>query len=730
MKRYIISIVMWAVANCAMAQQIVSPDKFLYETQAVGTASVSGCEAQEGIAIIPETVEIGGTTYTITEIGDNAFANTTLAAISLPNTITKIGNGAFEGCMATFIRMSPAVTAIGERAFYNCKAIGHIDLPESLETIGNSALSGSSVYTVGTENLPRLQTLGDYAFSDSRLLETPKMEHISYVGNGAFSGCSFLQTVYLPDDAREISDNMFASCSSLRSISLPEGVTRIGNYAFAGSALESIDLSQYRGKIGVGAFNKCNGIDRLSLPADNPYCRVSGDGKVLYSRDPHELLSVLPTAETLVIEYGVTGTYVTDSVAGQSVSPLDGDFWGLTSLELPCTWTGEIAGYYPALRDFTVRAAQPFPNRVIDPSLYFKSAPPRLHVFPHARKSFENAPNNYDYGAWRTFRQLELYDDLLLPYSKMYLQEVKDMYAEEKTSLQGERLLVWTADWNKELEEQYPDYFPSNQITSGPVSFIQYRSEMVGHYLTSDKMRAYSWQPDSITHCMDGEVRFISGFDVNDFVNWYLSASTIPADQVVDVTYGSIKPMDDAVVPYFCLIPQSVNSSPRVIYALPMLPTFHYNIYVVMAPHNPNLVTVGEEEVEPKNKLRFTLQYNNDPEAKPVTVQSDILDFQYNGEIQEVLAFENVEVQGDCYNQVTLTTSATATDRRNGYSNSLAIIGIVARPVEAIDPLPSDVTGIEEQTPAVSYYDLTGRKYNAPVRGVNILSNGKKLLVP
>lgn len=54
---------------------------------------------EEGKVEIPETVEIDGKTYTVTEIAADAFKdNKELKEVTIPGTVTKIGDGAFAGC--------------------------------------------------------------------------------------------------------------------------------------------------------------------------------------------------------------------------------------------------------------------------------------------------------------------------------------------------------------------------------------------------------------------------------------------------------------------------------------------------------------------------------------------------------------------------------------------------------------------------------------------------------
>ena len=63
------------------------------------TVSITGSTEVKGAFEIPETVEYGGVTFTVTEIAPSAFENKTeITDIIIPITISKIGANAFKGC--------------------------------------------------------------------------------------------------------------------------------------------------------------------------------------------------------------------------------------------------------------------------------------------------------------------------------------------------------------------------------------------------------------------------------------------------------------------------------------------------------------------------------------------------------------------------------------------------------------------------------------------------------
>ena len=63
------------------------------------------------------------------------------------------------------------------------------------------------------------------------------------LGSGAFSNCTALEKMELPDSITKISDNLFCDCTSLWKVSIPESVTEISDYAFLEcTSLKSIDI--------------------------------------------------------------------------------------------------------------------------------------------------------------------------------------------------------------------------------------------------------------------------------------------------------------------------------------------------------------------------------------------------------------------------------------------------------------------------------------------------------
>ena len=95
--------------------------------------------------VIPETFEYGGTTYTITAIGEEAFYSEyddydDILTLTIPETVTTIGVKAFSNLKSLeVIRLPQDLKEIASDTFTNCISLEEINFPEGLETLNEYA---------------------------------------------------------------------------------------------------------------------------------------------------------------------------------------------------------------------------------------------------------------------------------------------------------------------------------------------------------------------------------------------------------------------------------------------------------------------------------------------------------------------------------------------------------------------------------------------------------------
>ena len=90
---------------------------------------------------------------------------------------------------------------------------------------------------------------------------------ITTIGSSAFSSCSSLTSVTIPDSVTTIGDYAFSNCSSLTSVTIPNSVTTIGMNAFYNcSSLESVTIGDSVTTIGEQAFSCCSSLTSVTIP--------------------------------------------------------------------------------------------------------------------------------------------------------------------------------------------------------------------------------------------------------------------------------------------------------------------------------------------------------------------------------------------------------------------------------------------------------------------------------
>ena len=205
----------------------------------------------------------------VTTIEDGAFKDCgVLTSIDIPNSVTSIGYEAFSGCSSlTSFTIPNSVTSIGDYAFYGCSGLTSITIPNSVTYIGSSAFSGTGWYENQVNGLLYLDKWllgykGDRPVGELRIAEGTKG-----IAGSAFSYCSGLTSVIIPNSVTSIGYRAFEGCSGLTSVTIPSSVTFIGDYAFKNcSGLTSVTIPNSVTSIGIEAFFHCSGLTSVTIP--------------------------------------------------------------------------------------------------------------------------------------------------------------------------------------------------------------------------------------------------------------------------------------------------------------------------------------------------------------------------------------------------------------------------------------------------------------------------------
>ena len=201
---------------------------------------------------------------TLSTIDTEAFYNSALKSVIVPNGVTTIEKCAFQNCSelkdVTFQEDSQLRTIEGGYsygAFYGCTSLTSIEIPASVQTIGEAAFQEcTKLATVKFDKESRLKTIAPGSFYRCPITTIDIPASVQTIGEAAFQECTKLATVRFEHNSqlKSIEGGYYRSSSGSDYFSGPIGafyrlpnlrtvdmsnctqVESIGGYAFYGNS--------------------------------------------------------------------------------------------------------------------------------------------------------------------------------------------------------------------------------------------------------------------------------------------------------------------------------------------------------------------------------------------------------------------------------------------------------------------------------------------------------------
>ncbi len=260
----------------------------------------------------------------ITSIGTQNFYNmTAITQVQFPSTLQKISEAAFYKCSHIVkVNLPAVVTTVGEGAFADCTSMTEFTAP-GLTSMGNFALQATKITTfempVGLTALPAnpffgnktltaftvaagnpayvavdgvlyspdgsvlvlypsaradlqftvpagVKEIGQYAFTDTKNLQTVGFSNVTKLGEGAFYRSSLAGTLVLSDQITSIGNFVFQASTRITAVKFGSGLVETNYCMFEDcTGIQTIDFGGLQ-KLYMRTFKGCDGLIEVTLP--------------------------------------------------------------------------------------------------------------------------------------------------------------------------------------------------------------------------------------------------------------------------------------------------------------------------------------------------------------------------------------------------------------------------------------------------------------------------------
>ena len=266
-------------------------------------------------------------------IGHEAFSESKVTKITLPEGLTSIEYSAFSNCTnLTELNIPKGVTEFNKDMFWKT-ALKSLTFPEDSPYISENGI----VYNKDKTEL--LFAIGDIKGK----LVIP--EGVTSIGKSAFELIDTISEVEFPKSLVSIGDSAFLACSGIRSIIIPENVTSIGDFVFESTHITKIYIESTKIKdIGMFAFSAYAQSTVITVKSEEIASLIrdslwDADSATIIVEKPVDPVTVDKSAVTLY-----TGNYKNTTTVKATLNGITGKIkWTTSNKAVATVKNGKIA---------------------------------------------------------------------------------------------------------------------------------------------------------------------------------------------------------------------------------------------------------------------------------------------------------------------------------------------------------------------------------------------------
>lgn len=182
--------------------------------------------------------------------------------------ITSLPNEWKRYSVLSEIHLPATLRSIGEYAFSETR-LTEISIPAEVTTLFRYAFYRcTELVTVSFAEGSKLTTIYPFCFQDCTKLHSISLpDNVLSIPSYCFERCTALENLKLPSRLIVIDNDAFSQCTTLKNVVFPESLSTINARAFYGIGLEAAYLPESLSTIGQSAFGYCSSLVEVTLPA-------------------------------------------------------------------------------------------------------------------------------------------------------------------------------------------------------------------------------------------------------------------------------------------------------------------------------------------------------------------------------------------------------------------------------------------------------------------------------
>ena len=296
----------------------------------------------------------------ITSIGTSAFYyQTSLSAITIPSSVADIYSFAFDQCtgLTSLTVMASTPPTLGTNALRGVTTsipvyvpVGSVSAYQTTSNwsnftniVGFISFVNPAVETICLQNwdtdqngvlslteAAAVESLGTVFKSNTTITSFNELQYFTglrSINSEAFSSCSGLESITLPNSVTSIGSSAFLNCGNLNSIPIGNGLTNIGQYAFAGCCnVTSLVIPSSIVSIGFHAFSS-ESMTSITVDANNDFYDSRNGCNAIIETATNTLIlgcinTTIPDNVTSIGLYAFLGCTMTSIVIPNSVTSI------------------------------------------------------------------------------------------------------------------------------------------------------------------------------------------------------------------------------------------------------------------------------------------------------------------------------------------------------------------------------------------------------------------------